>query len=255
MPAPFELQSVVHLVRPAGRTAHDLEQLRHGVTDSSPETLFYHSLQHQLRDPGVEELHPADFTAWVNGVVQDRETAERIAFAIEQQGNGPEELRDALLEVLDSIPERNRTQRDAPEEGDFVFLDMESVLVPTGRECHDTADLVGHLAEVNPSAIFYHLVQQPWLSPESPSLTAWVREAGDERLAAVLEQAAHSGRPLESLRRVILRRWKRSTLGRRLAAAARVPEDDRREEGRRAVASFVRRMTTTPETPDDARRR
>jgi len=255
MPAPFELQSVVHLVRPAGRTAHDLDQLRQGIADSSPETLFYHSLQHQLRQPTVEELHPADFTGWVNGVVQDRETAERIAFAIEQRGGSPDELRDALLEVLDAIPPRTRVQRDSPEDGDFVFLDMESVLVATGRECHDTGELIGHLGDVNPAALFYHLIQQPWLSPGAPSLIAWTREVGDERLAQVLEQSVRSGRPLEAVRRSIVRRWRRSTLGRRLAAAARVPEDDRREQGRRAVASFVRRMTTPTETTDDARHR
>ena len=255
MPAPFELQSVVHLVRPAGRTAHNLDQLRLGIADSSAETLFYHSLQHQLRHPSVEELHPADFTAWVNGVVQDRETAERIAFAIEQQGGTPDELRDALLEVLDAIPERTRVQRDAPEDGHFVFLDMESVLVATGRECHDTREMIDHLLDVNPSSIFYHLVQQPWLSPSAPSLIEWVREVGDERLGRVLADAARSGRPLEAIRRGIVRRWRRSTLGRRLAAAARAPEDDRREQGRRAVARFVRRMTTSSETTDDARSR
>lgn len=249
MPTSFELQSVVHLVRPAGRKAHDLEQLRQGIVDSSPETLFYHSLQHQLRHPAVEELHPADFTAWVNGVTQDRETAERIAFAIEQQGGSPVELRDALLEVLDAIPEKTRLQRDAPEDGDFVFLDMETVRVATGRECEDTGELIGHLADVNPSVLFWHLVQQPWLSPEAPSLIEWTREAGDERLAKLLEENARSGRPLEAIRRSIVRRWRRSTLGRRLAEAARAPEDDRREEGRRAVASFVRRMTTSTTEP------
>jgi uncharacterized protein DUF5752 len=249
----FELQSVVHLVRPAGRLAHHLEELRVGIGASSPQTLFYHSLQHVLRHPAVEELHPADFTAWINGVVQDRETAERVAFAIEQSANTPDQLRDSLLEVLDSIPEKTRVLRDAPEDGEFTFLDMESVLVPTGRVCEDASDVIAHFGEANPSVLFYHLIEQPWLAPAQPSLLQWLRDQGDERLARLLELVAGSGQPLETIRRRILRRWKQSTLGRRLAAAVHTPEDEKREEGRRAVANLVRRITQ-PETPSDSRR-
>ena len=87
----FELFGVVHLVRPAGRTAHDLEELRQGIGEASPESLFYHAHGPQLRHPEADEPHPDDFSAWVNGVVQDRETAERMSFAIQQRGSSATE--------------------------------------------------------------------------------------------------------------------------------------------------------------------
>jgi len=250
MPDSIELTSVVHLMRAIGRTAHNLEELREGIALATPTTLFCHSHQHQLRHPAVDELHPADFVAWVGGVVQDRETTERLSFAIEHHGGSPAELREALLGVLEAIPEKTRVARDAPEEGHFVFLELDSVSVPTQRVAHDPNQLMEHIAATNPSVLFYHLVEQPWLSPDSVSLVDWVREHGDPRLASWLEEAAHSGRPLEEVRRRLIRRWRQSRLGRRLAEVAQAPESARRESGRRTVASLVRRMTRVEDEGD-----
>lgn len=241
----FELLSVVHLVRPAGRSAHHLEALREGIAQATPSTLFLHSHHHRNRHPAVDELPLDDFSSWVHGVVQDRETAERLSFAVQNRAGSAEELREGLLHVLESLPLKSRESRDAPEEGDFVFLDFESVTVPTGRVITSPQELVAHLSDCNSSVLFYHLIEQPWLDPERHSLAAWVRDQGNPRLAGWLEQAGLSGRPLESVRKQLVRRWRQSSLGRRLADAALEPESDRRAEARRAVAGLVRRMTGT----------
>jgi hypothetical protein len=241
----IELNSVVHLVRPVGRRANHLEELRQGIAEASRTTLFYHTHGHQLRHPAASELPLDDWSAWVNGVVQDRETAERMSFVVLNRGDSADELRASLLEVLGSLPERTRVTRDAPEEGHFVFLDFESVTVPTGRIVTTSHELMEHLAEANPSVLFYHLIEQPWLDPDAPTLADWVRARGDERLAAWLDEAGRSGRPLEDVRRRLMRRWKQSSIARRVTAAALEPEESRREEARRAVAGFVRRMTGT----------
>jgi hypothetical protein len=60
------------------------------------------------------------------------------------------------------------------------------------------------------------------------------------------------GQPLETCRRQLLRRWRQSRLGRRVADAASIPEQQRREAGRRAVAGLVRRMVG-PEEANDSR--
>src|SRR5512134_3055164 len=104
----FELQSVVHLVRPAGARARNLESLRLWIAEATAETLFYHTVQCLLRHPHGLEPPPDDLSAWVHGVVQDRETAERIAFAVQSRAGSAADLREALLEVLHSVPEKAR---------------------------------------------------------------------------------------------------------------------------------------------------
>jgi uncharacterized protein DUF5752 len=243
VPATFELSSVVHLVRPAGFSAHHLDDLREGIARATASTLFLHAVTPMMRHPAAEALPPDDFSSWVNGVVQDRETAERLAFVVNDRGSGPGPLREGLTEVIGAIAPDKRVQRDAPEGGDFVFLDLESVAVSTGVFVHDAESLVSALAVAEPGVWFYHLIEQPWLAPERPSLVDWVRAAGDARLVQWLEEAGASGRPLEELRRRTTRRWKQSRLGRRVAEAAHRSEEERREAGREAVLGLVRRIT------------
>ena len=104
--------------------------------------LFSHCVQVVLRHGVGDDTPTDDFSAWVYGVVQDRETAERLSFAVQHRAGSCAELRDALVQVLLSVPEKARLQRAAPDEGDFVFLEMDSVAVETGRYASDSVELI-----------------------------------------------------------------------------------------------------------------
>ncbi len=241
-PEAYELHSVVHLVRPSGARARTLEELRAGIAAGTAECLFHHALQCQLRDPACHELPPDDLSGWVKGVVQDRETAERLSFAVQSRSASAVELRGALLDVLDRLPEAVRASRSAPADGEFVFLAVESVTVPTGVRVLDGSELIEALATADASVWFYHVIEQPWFPGREPSLADWLSARGETRLAAWLAESASRGLPIETARRRLLRRWRNSHLGRRLAAAVRSPEGVRREEGRAVVARLARRI-------------
>jgi hypothetical protein len=249
MPSPLELTSVVHLIRPAGRRAQNLEELREGFEAASPTTLFLHTIQCQLRHPAAESLPPDDLSSWVHGVVQDRETAERMSFAVQYRGGSPHELRAALLDLLEAIPRSERIARDAPADGEFVFLEVESVPIGTGALARHSDEMMAALAEADPAVWFYHFIEQPWLDPNAPTLLDWVRGCGDLKLATWLDEARTSGRPIEEFRRRAVRRWRQSRLGRRITEASERPEQDRRDAGREVVAGLVRRITQ----PEDGR--
>ena len=243
----FELRSVVHLVRPTGARARNLDELRLCVRDAPERSLFFHARHHQLRHPASEEAAPDDFSAWVNGVVQDRETAERLSFAVQSHADSAEDLRSALLDALDRLPEGTRNARGTQPEGELVFLTVESVPLPTGVVVGSPRELVHALTAADASVWFFHLIEQPWF-PDGPSLEEWLVAQGEERLAHWLREDAASGKPIEGMRRRLLRRWRQSRLGRRISEAATAPEAVRREAGRATVAHLVRRITQ-PEPP------
>ncbi len=246
-PQPFELRSVVHLIRPAGGRARDLETLRAGIVGATAATLFYHAVQCPLRRPNSAELPPDDLSAWVHGVVQDRETAERISFAVQSRAGSAAELREALLEVLESIPEKDRIARAAPPESEFVFLATESIPVSTGMTARDAEELMQGLSLADPGAWFYHLLEEPWYQAGPAPIARWAQERGQARLASWLEEEFHAGHGLEEMRRRVLKRWRQSRLRTRVAAAAEATESERREAGRAAVAGLVRRITHADE--------
>jgi hypothetical protein len=239
----FPLTGVVHLVRPVGREACDLEELRAGIVEASPTSLFYHALQPLLRFAESAGQPPDDFSHWVHGVVQDRETAERLAFALQTCADSPTELRQGLLGVLELMPEGTRRRRDAPEDGGFVFLDVDTVRVPTPHMAEDPASFMELIEQLPLAVLFYHAVEQPWLDPGTPTLAAWLEANGEPRLAERLAATGHSGRSLADARRQLIRQYRQSRLGRRLADASSLPDAMRREEGRRAMARLARRLS------------
>jgi hypothetical protein len=236
----FELSGVVHLVRPAGIEVSDLEQLRAALEQAPERSLFFHTAGRLLRHPATEELPPDDFSHWVSGVVQDRQTGERMSFAAEG-AQSAEALRAALIEVLASVPEKDRIAHDAPPGGEFVFLSAASVPVPTDTFAIDAHELIDLLSSADASVWFYHLIEEPWASGVSP-LRAWLTDHGNHQLAAFLDQVAHSGRPIEDMRRRVLRRWRFNRLGQRVADAAGATEKERSEAGREAMSRLVRRI-------------
>lgn len=239
-PVPFELRGVVHLLRPWGTPAHDLEQLRQGVVAAGAEVIFRHAVQYRLRHPVAEEQPRDDFTAWVGGVLQDAETAERVTFAVQSHGGSVEALRSGLLEVLDSIPEKKRAAHAAPEGSPFLWMSATSLSYPIGVLAHDGPGLVDALVQSDVDVWFYHLVEEPWYGGGQAPLTDWLAAIGETKLAAWLVEAAGAGLAVDKARERFLRRWRQSRIARRVADATRVPEDARREAGRQAVARLVR---------------
>jgi hypothetical protein len=244
----FPLHTVVHLIRPWGTPARDLEQLRRGIAEAPAEVLFRHAVQHQLRHPRAREVPPDDFSAWVGGVLQDAETAERLSYAVQTARASAEALRGSLTAVLESVPARQRRTRDSPLDSVFLFLSATSLNFPTGTLVQSGDELVDALVAADPGVWFFHLVESPWFTGERAPLVEWLERSGAERharLATWLADAAAAGLPIDTARTRLARRWRRSRIGPRLAAAAELPGDTRREAAREAVVRLVRRRART----------
>ena len=245
----FELSGVVHLVRPLSVRAANLDELLLGVSAAPPSSLFYHAVQFQLRATAGDEVPHDDFSNWVNGVVEDRETAERLSFTVQSAGQAEVTLRAGMLKTLRRLPEETRRARAAPPGGEFVFLAADSVPAPTDERAEDAAQLMEGLARADASVWFYHFIEQPWYEPGEPPPIRWLRARDESGLADGLAEAVRSGRPLEDIRRRFLERWRRRDLRRRVAASVARPEGERIEAGREAVAGLVRRLKRHPGTP------
>ena len=242
--AGFEMRTVAHLLRPWGRRARDLDELREGIASAPDEVLFHHTVQYGLRDPGAEALGPDDISAWVSGVVQDAETAERISFAVQTQNASAGAVRPAIVAALDTVPAKRRAERAVPEGAEFVFLSGVSLVYPTGVTVQDAVQAMEVLLGSDPGVWFLHLVEEPWYQGGA-SLLDWLKAGGADRAVALLQEAAATGLPIEKTRAKLTRRWRQRQIARRLAEATTMPEDERRDAARDAIARLVRRRTRT----------
>jgi hypothetical protein len=243
VPEPLSLYGVVHLVRHSGRTATDVAALREHIAQVPDASLFYHAHHPRLRHAHAPTPPMDDFSAWMSGVVQDRETAERVAFAVQTAGRQPAELRAALLAAIPEGGARPGPPFAAPPEGEFVFLEMDSVPVDLGLVAHDTDELMTHLCGGSVAIFFYHVLECPWFDAGGVTVSEWARAWGDARLADWIEESAHDGRPLADSQRRLGGRWRRSQMMRRVAMSADVPEGVRQAQARNVVSGLVRRIT------------
>jgi hypothetical protein len=239
---PFELTGVVHLVRPVGERLGDLASLRAALNRLPERALFHHTRSRLLQTPDDSELPPDDMSAWVGGVLQDRETAERMSYVADAGGDSPESLRRGWGEVLEQVPERALTARVAPAGGELVVLASEPVPVRSEVTVTDPAELMEALAAADASVWFWHLVEEPWSVRGSGALVDWLRANGETRLAGWFMRVMHSGRPLGAMRRTLVRRWRLSRIGGRLADASRQSPGERERAGREAIAHLTRRL-------------
>jgi hypothetical protein len=243
LPEPLSLYGVVHLVRHSGRTATDVATLREHVAQAPDASLFYHTHHPRLRHAYAPTLPPDDFSAWMSGVVQDREAAERVAYAVQTADRTPAALRAALLAAIPEGGAQPGAAFTAPAEGEFVFLEMDSVPVDLGLVAHDTDELVTHLCGGSVAIFFYHVLECPWFDAGGVTVSEWARACGDARLAEWIEESAQDGRPLADSQRRLHGRWRRSQVMKRVAMAADVPEGVRQAQARSVVSGLVRRIT------------
>lgn len=243
----FELEAVTHLIRPWGEPAGDLERLRQGIAEAPDEVLFHHAVQYQLRHQGAEELPPDDWSAWIGGVVQDAETAERLSFAVQNRNTSASAVRAALLGVLDALPAKRRLGRSAPEGSEFPFLFATPVSFPTGTVVNDASELMEALFESDASVWFHHLIEEPWFGEGRAPLLEWLDARSDPRSARWIEEAGANGLPIGKARTQVASRWRRSRIAHRVTEAAASPPEVRREAGRQAIANLMRRATTKPD--------
>ena len=242
-PEAFQPRGVVHLLRPWGEPAADLEELRERLSRAPDEVWFAHTLRALLRDAGTRGEGMDDLSHWVSAVLQDPETAERMWFAAGSNGERPAPLRGAVLGVLASLPERRRTSRRAPEGGEFVFLEAFPLPYPVGDPLRDPDEVLHALLGADPSVWFHHLHEEPWLTGERAPVLRWLEASGAARSAGWLEEGARAALPVEVARGRFRLRFRLSRAAGRVKLGAAAAPGAHLAAARSAAQRLARRRS------------
>ena len=154
---PFVFHGCLELRELLPYEAHDSQELLTEMERVPVESIFCHTSAALLRRP-IPEAYPNDFALWAAIEVRERRLAERLAAIDPFHAGSLEQVRDAIVSVL-SDHLRHRTAAPPRSGEPFRFFQIHLVPVPTGHEVRSLGEFRDALAEVDASALFYHVVE------------------------------------------------------------------------------------------------
>jgi len=203
---PFRFIACVELRQSLDQRATDERELLDRLEDVPSGSIFYHTHGYFLRHRPITTAYGNDFAAWVAVHVRDQVLAERLAVINPFEFASLEALRDELLSVVNDHLVRLSVVPRVEFGEVFHFQQSHIVEVPLGPAAATLAEFRQALAEVDASAIYYHMVEaRARLGRRSGDFAEWLRTSlGMTALADKIERIDAYMTSLERVRARVL---------------------------------------------------
>jgi len=205
-PQPFVFVGCVELREILGQRAEDEKELADLLAQVPAGSVYYHTHGFFLRQRVFASSYTNDFADWVVREVRDPVLGEKLAMVDPFEFPDLEALREELVSVIDHHLSRQRVVPRVDGGEPFHFLQSHVVQVPVGVTAATLAEFREGLAQVDASAIYFHLVEaRVRLGRPENDFSRWLREAlGRAELAERLRRVNPYGGSLERVRSRLL---------------------------------------------------
>ena len=175
-PAPFQFIGCVELRQALDHRARDERELLDRLEDVPAGSVFYHTHGYFLRHRPITTAYGNDFAAWAAVQVRDQVLAERLAVINPFEMASLEDLREELMSAVHDHLLRLSTVPRVEFGEVFHFQQSHIVEVPVGTAVTTLAEFRAGLAEVDASAIYFHMVEaRARLGRRSGDFAEWIR--------------------------------------------------------------------------------
>lgn len=155
---PFLFIGCAELREILGKRAEDEKALADLLEEVPAGSVYYHTHSFFLRHRFIARQYPNDFAAWVAIQVRDPVLGERLAVIDPFEFRDLEALREEIVSVIDDHLSRIRMVPRVVAGEPFDFMQSHVVEVPTGVTARTLREFRDALAEVDASAIYFHLM-------------------------------------------------------------------------------------------------
>jgi hypothetical protein len=200
-PAPFQFIGCVELRQALDHRARDERELLDRLEDVPAGSVFYHTHGYFLRHRPITTAYGNDFAAWAAVQVRDQVLAERLAIINPFEMASLEDLREELMSAVHDHLLRLSTVPRVEFGEVFHFQQSHIVEVPLGPAVTTLTEFRAGLAEVDASAIYFHMVEaRSRLGRRSGDFAEWIRTS--LQLPALAEGIERIDSYMTSLERV-----------------------------------------------------
>lgn len=160
-----------------GKRAEDERRLVELLEEVPLDSIYYHTHSFFLRHHYIPGAYSNDFAQWVATQVRDLVLGERLAVIDPFEFKNLEALREELISLIDDHLSRTSVVPRVIFGKPFFFKQSRIIEVPTGIEVKTLQEFRDALAEVDVSAIYYHMFEARIRLPrEDSDFSFWIKE-------------------------------------------------------------------------------
>lgn len=156
---PFWFRECFLMTMPLGMKAANLRELVHILREVDESVVYYHLLQSRLAvtQPVVE--YPNEFALWAATALQDSKLAEKLSSFDPFDYNDMEQVREAMLEILDEYLWDLPSVPWARPGFEFHFCEASMVVIQDETPANTLRDFCQTLAKVGLDSVYYHFFE------------------------------------------------------------------------------------------------
>lgn len=185
-PSPFLVKDCALATLATGIKARSLLQLRDKLVAIPISSIYLHFWGGRLRTTFEHRVYHNDFSFFAHHSLQDDILAERLELLNPHEFPNMEDLRLAILEILDDRIDESESFSITTEEREFYFMSSKIIIFNTQYQFLDPKELVVILPKLTRSSIFYHFIDSARrLVSHGDDFSTWLAEFGEEHLSLI----------------------------------------------------------------------
>jgi Family of unknown function (DUF5752) len=190
------------LVELTGKWASDLPELLAILREVSGSSIFYHThhefLSHHFEKPVVYN----DFAVWVSEALLEDALGEKLAAIDLLAFTSVRQLREAIIELLEShLQLSGRQSRQCPIGDEFHFCKSKSFIMPTGITVWEIPDFFAKIHTITNNSLYFHFLEARLrLGRPTNDFSQWLAWRGLPQLAHEIDQLDPYSRTLDELK-------------------------------------------------------
>jgi len=205
--ARFYFNSGAHLMRIVRERAANLQELLEAMRVCSDACIFQHTFQTLEEHHFIREGFSNDFSHWAFSACNEIELAERLAAIDVREFVSIPDVRERLMQVVDSYLQKNQRAALRPATEPFYFMAADLVVTPTPYSACSAEEFLDALRKVSIHSIYYHFIDARLrLKLNNNDFSVWLENELDMKQAAErVNRIDIYTSTLEGVRRNILR--------------------------------------------------
>lgn len=174
---PFVFYECVNLLIPTGEKASNLREFLTILKRVDENVIFHHLHQFHLKHHFEIWEYPNDFSIWAARGLGDIKLAEKFANFDPYLFDNMEEVRNALVELIEDHLWDMAFVPSVRPGFEFYFNNSKTIVIPSGIEAHDLVEFRNAISNIHPSSIYYHFYESRIrLKIKSDDFSLWIEE-------------------------------------------------------------------------------